>query len=135
MMRYELIEHTADIGIKAYGKNLEEAFENSAFGMFKLITDTEIKNVGEVIIKLESEEIDDLLVKFLSELLFLYQTELYIFSEFDVKLKKNDKYYLEAKARGETLKNHECINDIKAVTYHMLEVNEKEGYVKVIFDV
>ncbi len=50
MKIYELIEHTADVGIKAYGKNISEAFENAAKGMFDIITDkSEIEAVGEYI--------------------------------------------------------------------------------------
>ena len=72
MKTYELIDHTADIGLKAYGKTLSEAYENAAKGMFDIITDSsEIESVGQYDIRLEAPDLGQLLVDFLSELLFL----------------------------------------------------------------
>ena len=72
MKKYELIDHTADVGMKAYGKTLAEAFENAAQGMFDIITDnSEIESMGQYDIQLEAPNIEQLLVDWLSELLFL----------------------------------------------------------------
>ncbi len=134
-MKYEFIEHTADIGIKAYGGTLEESFANAALGMFEVMTDvTRVEPVGEYKVSVNAENLEDLLVDWLGELLFLHETQDVLLSEFDVKI---DNLSLDAKVRGEALnrEKHELRDDVKAITYHMLEVNEKEGYVKVLLDI
>jgi SHS2 domain-containing protein len=65
MKAYELIDHTADVGIKAYGKSLSEAFQNAAKGMFDIITDkSEIENIGQYNIKLEADDLEQLFLVF-----------------------------------------------------------------------
>ncbi len=134
-MKYEFIEHTADIGIKAYGKSLDESFANAALAMFEVMTDvSKVKPVGEYEVRVKSENLEDLLVDWLGELLFLHETQDVLLSEFEVKI---DNLSLDAMVRGETLdrEKHELKDDVKAITYHMLEVNEKEGFVKVLLDI
>ena len=59
MIDYELIDHTADIGVKAYGKTLDEAFENAAKAMFDIITDkSEIESIGQFDISLEAPNLE-----------------------------------------------------------------------------
>lgn len=134
-MKYEFIEHTADIGIKAYGESVEESFANAALGMFNVMTDvSKVEPVGEYDVKVESDNLENLLVDWLGELLFLHETQDVLLSEFDVKIEDSS---LTAKVRGETLdrKKHELKDDVKAITYHMLEVNQEEGYLKVLLDI
>ena len=70
MKHYELVEHTADVGVKAYGKTVAEAFEHVAEGMFDIITDeSTIDPVGEYNILLEAPDLEQLLVDWLSQLL------------------------------------------------------------------
>ncbi|UCD92627.1 MAG: archease [Methanobacteriota archaeon] len=134
-MKYEFIEHTADIAIKAYGESVEESFGNAAKGMFDVISDiSKVEPVGEYEISVKSDNLENLLVDWLGELLFLHETQELLFSEFDVKI---ENFSLMAKAKGEAInrEKHELRNDVKAITYHMLEVNEKEGYVKLLLDI
>jgi SHS2 domain-containing protein len=138
MRKYEIIEHTADIGIKAFGENLEESFENAAKAMFDLITDnSKINNVGQYNIRLEAPDFEQLLVDWLSELLFLNSAKNLVFGIFKIKIdKKNCR--LNAKIFGEkfNLSKHNIGIEIKAVTYHMLEVNNKYPFVvQVLFDI
>ena len=85
MKTYEIIEHTADVGIKAYGKNISVAFENAAKGMFDIITDeSEIEPIGEYEIHLRAEDLEQLLVDWLSELLFLNSAKNLVFCFFKV---------------------------------------------------
>ncbi|MBU2564879.1 MAG: archease, partial [Candidatus Thermoplasmatota archaeon] len=87
MKKYDIIEHTADIGIKAYGKILSECFENAATGMFDIISDTKkVKSVGEYEISLKSDTIEELLVDWLSTLLTLCDINNFLFGKFDVKI-------------------------------------------------
>lgn len=138
MKQYDLIDHTADVAIKAYGKTLSEAFENAAKGMFDIITDnSEIENVGQYDIELEANNLEQLLVDWLSELLFLNSANNLVFGFFKVQMdeKKNK---LSAKVFGEkfNISKHKAGAEIKAVTYHMLEVKNKKPYhIQVLFDI
>lgn len=138
MKKYELIDHTADIAIKAYGKNLSEAFENAAKAMFDIITDnSEVESIGQYDIELEAPDLEQLLVDWLSELLYLNTARNQVFGFFKVELdEKNIK--LKAKVFGDKfdLSKHKIGAEIKAVTYHMLEVRNKRPYhVQVLFDI
>lgn len=136
MKKYKLIEHTADVGIKAYGKNLSEAFENAAIGMFDIITDkSKIENVGQYNIEMDAPDLEQLLVDWLSELLFLNSAKNLIFNKFNVTI---DKTHLSALVSGEEFYElkHNMGTEIKAVTYHMLELRKKKPfYVQVLFDI
>jgi SHS2 domain-containing protein len=134
-VRYEVVEHTADTGITAYGKDTNEIFENAAYGMFDLMTDVRrVRLVGEVRLEVEAHDLGSLLVDWLSELLFIHEAENVFFAEFDVEL---DDLTLTGRARGEEVdpERHRLQTQIKAVTYHMLEVNPEEGYATVILDI
>jgi len=138
MKTYELIDHTADVGIKAYGKTLSEAFENAAKGMFDIITDnSEIESVGQYDLELEAPDLEQLLVDWLSELLYLNSARNQVFGFFKIELDEKNKK-LKAKVFGEKfdLSKHKIGAEIKAVTYHMLEVKSKKPfYVTVLFDI
>lgn len=134
-MRYEEIEHTADVGIRAYGETLEELFAATAGGMFSLITDlAKVRAVGEVEVRVGGTDVPQLMLNWLQELLFLHETQRLLFSEFDVSI---DALALHAKARGEGIDKtrHELKLAIKAVTYHRMAVDAKAGIAQVIFDI
>lgn len=136
MKQYELIEHTADVGVKAYGKTVAEAFEHAAEGMFDIITDeSTIEPVGQYDITLEAPDREQLLVDWLSHLLFLNGAHELVFGKFQVTLSGN---HLSASVFGEKYdtKKHRMGVEIKAVTYHMLQVHETEPiFVQVLFDI
>jgi SHS2 domain-containing protein len=136
MKHYELIEHTADVGVKAYGKTVAEAFEHAAEAMFDIITDTStIQAVGQYDIELESPDLEQLLVDWLSKLLFLNDAEDLVFGKFEVTITGAR---LSARVLGEkyNTKKHRMGVEIKAVTYHMIKVNEKDPiFVQVLFDI
>jgi len=138
MKTYELIDHTADVGVKAYGANLSEAFEHAAKAMFDIVTDnSEIENTGQYEIILEAPDLEQLLVDWLSELLFLNSANNLVFGFFKVELDEKKKQ-LNARVFGEKfdLSKHKIGMEIKAVTYHMLEVKKKKPYhVQVLFDI
>ena len=138
MKRYEIIDHTADIGLRAYGKDLKQIFTNAACGMFGILAD--LKNVRakeSLKIKLEAPNTEELFLSWLSELLYQYNSKGIIFKEFLID--KLDERSISAQARGEKLdlKRHRLKTEIKAVTYHQLKV-QKVGdswQGEVIFDV
>ena len=136
MKSYELIEHTADVGVKAYGSSVAEAFTNAAKAMFDIITDNStIDAVGQYDIELDATDLELLLVDWLSKLLFLNGAKNLVFGRFEVSLEKT---HLVAHVYGEeySLKKHKMGTEIKAVTYHMLQVHEeKPVFVQVLFDI
>jgi len=138
MKKYNLIDHTADIGIKAYGKSLSEAFENAAKGMFDIITDnSEVDSVGQYDVELSADDLEQLLVDFLSELLYLNSAKSLVFGFFKVSLDQKQKK-LNAKVFGEKFdfSKHKIGTEVKAVTYHMLEIKENKKYsIQVLFDI
>jgi len=135
--KYEFIDHTADLGVEVYGKDLKELFENAGEALFEIICDMSnvIESVKRVI-TLESDDLEQLMVVWLGELLYLYDTESLLFKRFDIQSIGNKR--LEAIIYGEELKaGHHTINaEIKAVTYHQIQVRQEGNRWKsrVIFD-
>ena len=135
--QFEIIEHTADIGIQIRGKTLEEVFAAAAYGMFSLIVDMEdVEEREEKEIQISSSDRESLLVEWLNEFIYLFDVEKMIFRRFDFS--HLDDTSLHAFAFGERLdpKRHKVKLGIKAATYHMLKVEKEDGYVaRVIFDI
>ena len=134
-MRYELIDHTADMMVKAYGDTLEECFANAAYALFDQTVD--LSNIGtdeEMSIRVSGIDDEDRLYSFLAEMLFIEDCDNLILKEFDVSFEGDD---VICKARGETLDRgrHRIRSEVKAITYHMMEIDRELPSVTVIFDV
>ena len=135
---FDILEHTADVGIVAHGGNINEAFSNAAKGMFYLIT-----NLGPVIekthrdIDLTAADKEELMVDWLNELIYFFDTENLVFKRFEVTV--TNAFRLKARVYGEKVdrSRHPLKTGIKAATYHMLKVEEDgDNYmVQVIFDI
>ena len=139
-VKFEFFDVTADVGYRAYGGCLEEVFENAALAMFEVITDTtKIEPKIEKKIDVESEDEYALLYDWLTELLVIYDSEYLVFSKFEVRIgKKNGEYFLNGIVWGEELNPdvHESRDEVKAVTYHLMDVKKKDGYmIQVILDI
>ena len=139
MRKFEYIEHTADIGVKAYGDTIDMAFANAAEAMFALMTDdSDIDPAESVRLDIEAMDREGLLVKFLSELIVLHESENLVLTDFNVELADNR---LAATIKGERFseKKHGGGTYVKGVSYHMLEIVEHEdqrpAYVQVMFDI
>ena len=137
MQRFDIIEHTADTGIIAYGADLKEAFANAAYAMFTFIAD--LDNVMEVVsrqIDVQAEDVGSLLVTCLNELLYLFDTENVLYCRFEVT--DFSEVRLKMNCYGEKMdpKRHEMRGGVKAATYHMLKVETNDiSKVQVILDV
>jgi len=121
---------TSDAAIEARGDTLEELFRASATATFEVMVDT--KDVQPEIKKelhLENQEIDKLLFDWLAEIIYLKDSEFMVFSKFDIEIKKNSNYLLNATIFGEEINQsrHELRCDVKAITYHLFDVSKKEG--------
>jgi SHS2 domain-containing protein len=135
---YQLIEHTADVGIKVKGKTINELFKNAALAMFDIIAEESAPKVEEtkkIILKLKAEQLDELLVSWLNELLSLSAVKELIF--FGFKINSLEENSLDAELMGKSSLNYRINTEIKAATYHELEVKKiSSGWqAKVIFDV
>lgn len=133
-MKYKILEDIAiaDIAIEAYGKDLNELFENSALAIFEESANIDkVKEKEKKVINLKAKNEEDLLFDFLSEILFLKDTYSMIFKSSKVKITKKVDYKLKAELSGEKIdrKKHELGNDIKAITLHMFKIEKtKKGY-------
>jgi len=138
MKRYEQIPHTADIAIKAYGKDLKELFFNAAYGMFDIIADLSNLNKSVSIdVNLEAPCREELLVSWLDELLYNFYTKGIIFFEFDIVDLADTRIMAHAHGRLVGENRNRLKTEIKAATYHDLKIEEGEdGYtVQIVFDV
>lgn len=136
--RYETTEHTADLGLKAYGDTPKEAFENAAFGMFDIMVGPQGAGQTEKVeVSAEGDDAQGLLVAFLNELLFVFETQRLALRRFDI-VEWDETTRLKAVARGSPLDPDEELGEpIKACTYHEVRVEKKpDGFeVEVLFDV
>jgi len=141
MKEFEILEHTADIGIMAYGKTKREVFINAAKGMFEIIAG-ENKTLRENFydkIKLEADNLEGLLFAWLNELLYISETKLVILSKF--KIKELSDFQIKAEVEGIKINppSVKIEKEIKAVTYHRLEIkkDEESGLwsAQIIFDI
>jgi len=135
---FEILEHTADVGIVAHGGSLEETFANAAAGMFALMADPDgVRPLEERRIDVEGRDREGLLVHWLTELLYYLDAEEMLFSRFAVEEISDRR--LRARAWGERIdrERHRLHFGVKAVTRHMLEVRPEDGgyRAQVLFDI
>ena len=138
MKRYEQFPHTADIGIRVFGKDLKELFENAAFGMFDVIADLEgIKASEEENVEVHGAVPEELLIAWLDELLYRFCTKDIIYSKFEIKELSEDRIKAKVSGRPIAANRNRLKTEIKAVTYSGLKIKETPGgyEVEIIFDV
>jgi len=136
MKRFKLIEHTADIGLIAYGQDLAEAFSNAAYGLFSIITDLRrVRKVESRIVELQERSPEDLLFSWLNHLIYLFDTEQMLFKSWDVQ--EFDGLKIKSVCFGEKADplRHDLKLGVKAATYYMLKVDRQKNQVQVIFDI
>ena len=145
MKSYEWIDHTADVGLRVYGKDLDELFVHAAKGLLDLIVVIgTVQKRMKVVVKVNASSLDELFVAWLRELLYLVSTRQMVMCDFQIRRlhqrkRTTEPFQLEAEAWGEKidLKTHILKKEVKAVTYHGLSLRQKKrGWVaEVIFDV
>ena len=136
--KYEYIEHTGDLGFKAYGTTREALFSHAAEAFFEALVRLEtVQEKEERLIEVDADALDDLMVSWLGELLFLFDTETLLLRRFEITHMKNRS--LKATVSGELMDptRHEIKTGIKAVTYHQLYVRQRAGIweAQVILDI
>jgi SHS2 domain-containing protein len=142
MKRFEWVEHPSDIGFRAYGRNLEEAFENAALALFEVMVDTnKVEPREEVTFQIEAEDEGALLYDWLDRLIYHHDAHGLVFSKFKVhELRKiNGNFRLRAMAYGERFdrRKHPERTAVKAMTYHMMEIKREPDrcWVQAVVDI
>lgn len=127
--RFEVMDDTAtaDVCIKVYGKDLSKLFENAAYGMFSVMAN--ISNVKKHItmeFTVTAKNKEALLVNFLNELVYLWDTSKTIFTDFNCSIHTENNFKLDVKVKGEKYKpdKHQLNTEIKAATYFGLDIKK-----------
>jgi SHS2 domain-containing protein len=127
---FEIVDHTADVGIIAYGANMEEVFSHAAQALFSLITEPEsVEEKLHLDLEVSSKDRDSLLVEWLNELIYLFDVQHILFNRFDIESLTHDQ--LKATCYGENFDpmKHKIKVGVKAATYHMLKLDRNgDGY-------
>ena len=128
MKKYEQTDHTADIGLKIFGNSLPDLFANAAYALCDTLTDiSKINPTTKQTFCLQRNTTEELLVEWMGNLLYTFETEDLLFSKFNIlSIEKNT---LSAEAEGVFFNSalHTIKNGVKAVTYHKLKIEEKNG--------
>ena len=135
--RFEFVDHTGDLGIRVFGESLPRLFEQAAEALTFILTDPEtIRTEESRRFLLEAKTDEELLVTWLNELVYLFDTEGLLFKNYEV-LSILD-HRLEALAQGEIYveSRHPIKTTVKAATYHQLKIETHQGVwtAQVIFD-
>tara|TARA_B100000902_G_C26761539_1_gene645835 strand:+ start:80 stop:493 length:414 start_codon:yes stop_codon:yes gene_type:complete len=131
-------EHTADIGIEVKSSNLSEAFQEVSLSFSEIITGGNLpKDSISKEVSIEADNLDSLLVDFMSYLIVLFDTDFFITGSAKLKILKNNKISLKGNLMGETYNQdiHGYGVEIKAISYHLLLVEEgPPAHLRVILD-
>jgi SHS2 domain-containing protein len=128
MPKYEFVEHSADVAFKVYGRDLNELFANAAEALESTLIRLETVAQSETkAIKISSDNYEDLLYDWLAELLLNFDVEYFAFKKCVVSIAD---FSLAAQCMGERvdLSKHKLNREVKAVTYHKLQVVKNDVY-------
>lgn len=120
---YRLLEHPADLGLQARGHSLSEAFEQAARGLTSVLVEPEgVVALQELALELTAPDPESLLVRFLSEILFLYDAKGFLTARVEIGEFADTR--LKGTVFGETMRpeKHRVRTDVKAITYHQLSI-------------
>lgn len=135
-IRFEEIEHTADLALRVYGGDLQELFCNAALGMFSLMADLAlVRPQVERRASLESIDHESLLVDWLNELLYMAEEHGEIYCAFTIATLSATE--IVSQVRGAKYDSRKLVKQIKAVTFHDLSIKQAaQGYTTtIVFDV
>ena len=138
---YELLEHQSEVGVRASGSTLEDAFCEASKALFSIMTDTEKVGDYEIAsINVEAANIEELFAALMNELIYMSSINSAFYSEFDYHIESKDKrIILAGSIRGEKIDEikHELRTEVKAATYSGLKVWEENNnkFVQIIVDV
>ena len=134
-MKFEFLEHTADIKFRAYGESLEEAFENSVLAFADFVGKGEkIKSRKGKVVNVSGSDKESLFYNFLEELIYLLDTDKFVVCKAKVFFRGNN---LRAELFGDDASNYKNLDYVKAATYSEMEVRQvnKKWVVQAVMDV
>ncbi len=135
-MDYKFLEHMTDAYIEAVGNTLEEAYSSAAKGLVDTMIDIDKIEIREyLVINCTGYDLEELLYNWLEEVLLKLSMDRVALKEFKISISKNEEYNLNADAYGEPLdiEKHNYKVEIKGVTYHLMEIENKDNKYKVRF--
>jgi len=137
-LEYQIIDHTADLGIIVKGPDVKNLFIIAAQAMIDLMVKGDIsdrKVIRDIFI--EGEDFPDLMVKWLGEILYLFEGENLLVNSIEIKSISPINLKSKLELTNFDPEKHEILREIKAVTYHQISVNKtNDGWeTKVIFDI
>ncbi len=126
-VKFEFLEHTADIYVASYGKTMGEAFENAAIALFEVMTDIQsVESKLEESVLVTGRDELELLYNWLELLIVNFEIKNTLYSKFKILTlkKKPGVFSLTAKIWGENfdLKKHVQKVGVKAITYHRMKI-------------
>lgn len=135
---YRILDHPADLGVEARGNTLAETLEQAARGLMSVIVDPDsVRTAESRAIKVEAGDRQQLLVRWLTEVLYLYDGLKFVPRDF--KIGRLSSHLLEAQVRGEPFdgRRHTVRLDVKAITYHQLEIRRRgsDHWLQVFLDI
>ncbi|HJT33057.1 MAG TPA: archease [Pirellulales bacterium] len=135
---YETFEHTADLGLRVRASDLENLFIDAARGLTSMVVANidQVRRVRQVTLEVPGTRHDELLFDWLTEILYAFESQRLLLSEFQVRLGDSG---LSAIAEGERVdeSRHQLEHEVKAITYHGLRVDQTpDGWLaEVIVDI
>lgn len=138
MLKYEQAAHLSDLSIIAYGRTMEELFENSAFGMFSLICDMDkVEPKEDFNVVVYADDLESLLISLLNDLVYVEDSKKVLLRDFKLKSIANNKAHLSCKGEKIDLSRHALKHTIKAATFSQLKIRKEKGIysVQIVFDV
>lgn len=135
---YTLLNHTADLAVRIRGADLTDLFENSGRTLMHLMFGRELPCEGSALeISLKAQDLDDLMVRWLSEILYLLDGEHLVVTAVEIKAITPLRLRASVRTVPYDPEIHEILSEIKAITYHQIEVAQKVGHweARVIMDV
>ncbi|MFH1688418.1 MAG: archease [bacterium] len=137
---YEFLEHTADVVIRGYGSDLDEAFAAAGRALFHLITDSaEIVGRRSWSWELAADDYEGLLVGFLTELIARFDADFELSSDLQVRLDGSTGLKVTGKSIVYDDSRHGSGTAVKGVSYHMMEIRNatdgQQAYVQVLLDI
>ena len=128
MRHFEFVDHTGDLGILALGRSLPDLFRHAAEALFHVITDPETIQARETRrISLQANDLEELLIDWLNEFIYLFETQRLLFCNFE--LHSLDEHSLEATVQGEPYDDarHPIETTVKSATHHQLHIRREKG--------
>jgi SHS2 domain-containing protein len=135
---FEIIDHTADVGIIAYGTDIEQLFCNAALALVSLITEPgSIQEKSHLSLRVSSDGRDTLLVEWLNELIYFFDAKHVLFNRFDIEILTQNELKATCHGEGFDPMKHKIKRGVKAATYHMLGIDKNnDGYkAQIVLDI